>query len=251
MLAHATKAGVDKARGKKIWECPYCGEKFHTYKYGTFGCPRCARTFQCGSSEKILAQGTYESLMTLGTKFIQENEWQKALEVFDNMIKNHQLKMSDTAYSLYGSCLFRNGMYEEANKMLESSLKINPNNVDAYIILGSSCLKIENYRECEKVCRNGLAEKPNSAELHFILGAALYFLGELDEAESEITIGMNIDPNKSYDKLLRKIINEKKEKNSVKHKSKHDNKDVSFEELMDGLDEIGKELDKLDELDED
>jgi len=189
--------------------------------------------------------------MTLGTKFIQENEWQKALEVFDNMIKNHQLKMSDTAYSLYGSCLFRNGMYEEANKMLESSLKINPNNVDAYIILGSSCLKIENYRECEKVCRNGLAEKPNSAELHFILGAALYFLGELDEAESEITIGMNIDPNKSYDKLLRKIINEKKEKNSVKHKSKHDNKDVSFEELMDGLDEIGKELDKLDELDED
>lgn len=87
------------------------------------------------SLKKILQKRpTYSMAMQLlGHVYYRSERYQKAEEVYRQMIKNNEFDAS--AYNNLGQALSRQGRYQEALKELLHSEKLNPNNETVYINL--------------------------------------------------------------------------------------------------------------------
>ena len=87
------------------------------------------------SLKKILQQRpTYSMAMQLlGHVYYRSERYQKAEEVYRQMIKNNEFDAS--AYNNLGQALSRQGRHQEALKELLHSEKLNPNNETVYINL--------------------------------------------------------------------------------------------------------------------
>ena len=87
------------------------------------------------SLKKILQQRpTYSMAMQLfGHVYYRSERYQKAEEVYRQMIKNNECDAS--AYNNLGQALSRQGRHQEALKELLHSEKLNPNNETVYINL--------------------------------------------------------------------------------------------------------------------
>jgi tetratricopeptide (TPR) repeat protein len=91
--------------------------------------------------------------------------------------------------------LMRAGRYEQAKRVAEEALRLDPNYLWGYTLLAHAERNLRAYRRAVRVARRGLTIDPNSETLLIELGLALAALGDTDEAEDVAEHGLKRHPD--------------------------------------------------------
>ena len=132
---------------------------------------------------------------SLGSARGRKGEIDEAIKVLEA-----GLKVDPNDSDLYvnlGFALIENGEIDEAIKVLEAGLKVDPNDSDLYVNLGLVLIEDNEIDEAIKVLKAGLEVDPNKTLLYVNLGDALIEKGEIDKAIKVLEAGLEVDPNKT------------------------------------------------------
>jgi len=202
--------------------------------YGRAGNFRCAvAAFEAALS---LDPGATQTRYNLGLAFLEDHQAKRAAEELRIVI--HQDPNSFAAYNALGLALQDLGDSEEATKLFETALKVNPHYALAFFDLAqlrsaqkkyraavyyleqglanspSSDLALEmkvalgvvhaqqgDYKAAIPLFQQAIGSRPDSAELHFDLATAYAHLDDYPHAAREYKEALRLDPNNSQAKL--------------------------------------------------
>ena len=123
-----------------------------------------------GDLEAIQAQK--KAALEQGQKHLDAQEWDKATEVFDHLVKDFG---GDTDLKADIADRYLNaGRYKEAFNMLDDALKDDPNAIHLYNRIGMVLRKMQDFETAEKYYLKALTLTSSDEYLHYNMGR-LYF----------------------------------------------------------------------------
>ena len=145
------------------------------------------------------AAASYESLLriaprlgpaynNLGSLYVKQREYRKAVSVLENGLKVDP-KMS-SASALLGIALYQLGDYAAAKPNLESALRAHPKDTNAELLLANDLIKLGDFQSAADHLRRLSERLPEDQEVLYLLGKVHMKLSEA--ALSKLT---NLDPN--------------------------------------------------------
>ena len=87
------------------------------------------------------------------------------------------------------------GRLEEAERLYNSILNEEPNNLDANNNLGVLLQSLNRFNEAKDFCKKAIELKPNYAEAHYNLGISLEKLNRFEESEASFRKVLELKPN--------------------------------------------------------
>ena len=129
----------------------------------------------------------------LGQAHSDLNQWEKALEHYDNFLAQHP--QSFEAYTNRGHVLKQLGRPELALESYQSALGIEPNFHMTHLNLGVLYQETQQLELAVESYQRALALNPHTAPTHSNLGSALKALGKYQDAKQSFDQAIEIDPN--------------------------------------------------------
>ena len=109
-------------------------------------------------------------------------------------------KYPDFSWGYFGMAgvLQDQGQSQEANRLYEKTIVLDPKNTDAYYNLAYFYDRQKQYEEADRTILRGLQEVPGDAELLACHGALLRMLGKFQEALSAFEKSLESDPENAF-----------------------------------------------------
>ncbi|UKM65408.1 tetratricopeptide repeat protein [Flavobacteriaceae bacterium GSB9] len=124
----------------------------------------------------------YDTVYSQASKAIQENDYEKTIDILDQINKNDSTYASVLISKSY--YLLNSEKYEEAIKVTDEGLRLNnyDTNLSFYINKGLAFASLEKYNEAIQIYNEGLKTYPNYYLLWYNKGVALETLNKINEA---------------------------------------------------------------------
>jgi tetratricopeptide (TPR) repeat protein len=119
-------------------------------------------------------------LVELAESLIKLDRFAEATEVLESCPR------SPTTLTLQSTCQASLGQFEEADRLLNDALKLDPRNVAAKLALGKRLLDRGQPEEASQVLAEAVHLEPYNRQLHFQLSQALREIGKTAEADEEL-----------------------------------------------------------------
>ena len=136
------------------------------------------------------------ALVGLGSILSQEGQFQKARELLETAVR---LRPEDAgARAALGQMFLDSGQPERARQTFGQVLERDPGSVTALLGLGSSAEAAGDGAEAERRFREAVALDPKNARGQYSLGCALQARGALDEAARAYAAARELEPNHTW-----------------------------------------------------
>lgn len=145
-----------------------------------------------------------QSFMTLGRIYLDQNQPEKAAEVFRELINN--VPQQRMAYALLVESLMRANQQAEAEKALQEILTFDPGSLEARLTLADLQGRRGDYRAVLETLRGAPEEARDDPRLKRQVAWALYQSGNLDEALAAVEPLAGKDPDSQALSLLKGLI---------------------------------------------
>ncbi|HEV8579277.1 MAG TPA: tetratricopeptide repeat protein [Thermoanaerobaculia bacterium] len=145
-----------------------------------------------------------QSFMTLGRIYLDQNQPEKAAEVFRELIDN--VPQQRMAYALLVESLVRANRQADAEKALQEILTFDPSSLEARLTLADLQSRRGDHRAVLETLRAAPDEVKDDPRLGRQLAWALYQTGNLDEALAALELLAGKDPDSQSLSLLRGLI---------------------------------------------
>lgn len=109
----------------------------------------------------------HDAWLNLGVNEMRRKNWEKALRIFDNLIKQHP--QSFLAFRNAGNCFARLQKFKQAVACFQKALEILPSFVEAQIDLGIVYMAGGNPEAAKKLLTDALQKQPNSLRARAVL----------------------------------------------------------------------------------
>ena len=126
-------------------------------------------------------------------------------------VEAQKIKRANEAISR-ASELMKDARYEEANKIIDSLLTINPNYSDALYLRSNSLLENDNYEEAHDYCNRAIDHHTRKSRyddswLYYCRGNIEALLGKYNDAIADFTEALELTPKKDNAHRTRILIN--------------------------------------------
>ena len=143
-----------------------------------------------------------------GIDFLQDYEYQKAIESFDKALEANPL--DKVLYFYRGYSFLRLEEYNQAVADLEKATILDQTNADAFSSLAAAYLELKQYDDVIKTATKAIVLNPKDAASYFNRGIAYNFKQRYDRAYSDFNEVVNLEPTNedaitNRDLLLKKI----------------------------------------------
>jgi tetratricopeptide (TPR) repeat protein len=145
-----------------------------------------------------------QTFLTLGRIYLDQNQPDKAAEVFQELVNN--VPQQRTAYALLVESLMRAGKQPEAEKALLEILTFDPSSLEARLTLADLQSRRGDAKAVLETLRGAPEEVRDDPRLERQLAWALYQSGDLDSALAEVNRLAGKDPDSQALALLRGLI---------------------------------------------
>jgi tetratricopeptide (TPR) repeat protein len=145
-----------------------------------------------------------QSIMTLGRIYLDQNQPQKAAEVFRELIDN--VPQQRMAYALLVESLMRAGQPAAAEKALQEILTFDPGSLEARLTLADLQSRRGDHRAVLDTLHGAPEEARDDPRLKRQIAWALYQTGHLDEALTAVETLAGRDPDSQALSLLKGLI---------------------------------------------
>ena len=145
-----------------------------------------------------------QTFLTLGRIYLDQNQPDKAAEVFQELVDN--IPQQRTAYALLVESLMRAGKQPEAEKALQEILSFDPSSLEARLSLADLQGRRGDNKAVLSTLRGAPEEVRDDPRLERQLAWALYSNGNLDEALAEVNRLAGKDPDSQALAMLRGLI---------------------------------------------
>lgn len=98
-------------------------------------------------------------------------------------------------YDRLGDAYLRNGQYEDAQQALNRAVLLEPNSTAPYILLGETFLKLNHPIEALHYLDHAVKMDPSSYLIHNLLGQAYKATGQVEEANREFQLVVDLQHN--------------------------------------------------------
>ncbi len=141
----------------------------------------------------------YEAYYHEGIAALIEQNNEEALRRFQKAIDSSDKGYPQAEFG-YGLALMREGMLEDAERVVRHGLESDPNNPDGHVVLGFVLLKLKRPDEAEKNAREALdVHAPNSAKGYLVLSDLNAEKGNYEDQARDLDAYLKLrpdDPNK-------------------------------------------------------
>jgi tetratricopeptide (TPR) repeat protein len=145
-----------------------------------------------------------QSFLTLGRIYLDQNQPDKAAEVFQELVNN--VPQQRTAYALLVESLMRAGKQSEAEKALQEILTFDPGSLEARLTLADLQSRRGDAKAVLETLRGAPEEVRDDPRLERQLAWALYQGGDLEGALAEVNRLSGKDPDSQALALLRGLV---------------------------------------------
>jgi len=135
--------------------------------------------------------GNAELLYALGTAYSDQNDLERALELFTRLVKCAPEHINGRVAK--GAALLKAGKIEEGNRELEAAVRLAPENLWAHRTLGAGLMLLNRYSEAAANLRLARDMDPQDQQAWFEYGQALEEMGESEQAEMAYGKTIEID----------------------------------------------------------
>jgi Tfp pilus assembly protein PilF len=151
------------------------------------------------------------ALNELGLQYLKLNQWDKAAETFEALLKLHA---GDSAAELdLGIALFNQNKFDQAEAHLREALKLKSSGPNAHYYLGMVLLKTKRYDEAEKELQLTISNGgENIALAHKYLGGLYLSAHQNTEAADELEKYLRLDPKAADAERIKGTIKELRSK---------------------------------------
>jgi len=136
---------------------------------------------------------TEERYIEEGLKYSNNNDFNKAIEQFNKVIKLNN--KNDKVYFYLGNSYDNLGKHEEAIKSYKKAIDINPNYDDAYYNMGNTYNNLKQYKEAIESYKKSIEINPNNDSAYNNMGSAYNNLKQYKEAIESYKKAIDINPN--------------------------------------------------------
>ena len=146
-----------------------------------------------------------------GIDFLQDYEYQKAIESFDKALEANPL--DKILYFYRGYSYLRLEDYERAVADLEKATILDQTNADAFSSLAAAYLELKEYEDVIRTATKAIILNPKDAASYFNRGIAYNFTHKYDKAYRDFNEVVNLEPTNhdaiiNRDLLLKKVQSE-------------------------------------------
>lgn len=146
-----------------------------------------------------------------GIVFLQDYEYQKAIESFDKALEANPL--DKILYFYRGYSYLRLEEYERAVADLEKATILDQTNADAFSSLAAAYLELKEYEDAIRTATKAIILNPKDAASYFNRGIAYNFTQKYDKAYRDFNEVVNLEPTNddaiiNRDLLLKKVPSE-------------------------------------------
>lgn len=145
-----------------------------------------------------------EAEMERGLIHLERNELNKAIEVFQNLMKKYDKSWVLKYY--IGVCYKRIGDYVKAIELFYDAIELNKDELEAYNELGICLANIGEVEEAIDVFTEGIENIGEDYRLFFNRGLCYWQLGEYDEAYEDINKAYNLKPDDGNIKVQKEAL---------------------------------------------
>ncbi|MGB7293590.1 MAG: tetratricopeptide repeat protein [Thermodesulfobacteriota bacterium] len=143
-----------------------------------------------------------------GIDFLQDYEYQKAIESFDKALEANPL--DKILYFYRGYSYLRLEEYGKAVADLEKATILDQTNADAFSSLAAAYLELKKYEDVIRTATKAIVLNPKDAASYFNRGIAYNFTQKYDKAYSDFNEVVNLEPTNddamiNRDLLLKKV----------------------------------------------
>jgi tetratricopeptide (TPR) repeat protein len=131
----------------------------------------------------------------LGSAMIHTGRTREGLQRVERVAQEKQLA---EAYAIAGEAHLRLEEFEQAQRSIETALRLNSNLPRLQTLTGMIKEYASDLDGAETAYRKAIGTDPNDFEPHLRLGAVLYRLRRLDEAKEELERALQMDPASSH-----------------------------------------------------
>ncbi len=145
-----------------------------------------------------------QTFLTLGRIYLDQNQPEKAAEVFQELVDN--IPQQRTAYALLVESLMRSNKQPEAEKALQEILTFDPGSLEARLTLADLQSRRGDAKAVLETLRSAPEEVRDDPRLERQLAWALYQGGDLEAALKEVDRLSGKDPDSQALALLRGLV---------------------------------------------
>ncbi len=161
-----------------------------------------------------LREGTEETGKTAalnykkkGIDFLQEYEYQSAIDMFDKALEANPL--DNALYFYRGYSYLRLNQYDTAVADLEKATVLDQTNADAFSSLAAAYLELKEYEEVIRTATKAIILNPSDAASYFNRGIAYNFTRRYYKAYSDFNQVVNLEPTNEDAIINRDLLLEK------------------------------------------
>ncbi|KAJ3411310.1 TOM (translocase of outer membrane) complex component [Chytridiales sp. JEL 0842] len=144
-------------------------------------------------------QSADDALVLAALELVQQRKWHEAAKAIDELVtKDLSTNFKALAYNLHGTFAFLRGDTETSLESFNTSIKLNPNNVNTRIKRASLFMEkgdiestLREYLEAEEA-------DANDADLYYHRGQVRFLTGDLDAAIADYKKSLALDNNFVY-----------------------------------------------------
>ena len=136
-----------------------------------------------------------EAWNNLGTLYLLEGKWDKAIEWFQKAADDVTYQTPQYAYNNMGLAYFNKGAVEKAVSSYEEALKLSPSYSPAYFNLGTAYEAMGKQEKAINAYKRAIQHYPKYTAAHLTLGRLFLKLGKKKKAKEELNLTLSADPN--------------------------------------------------------
>jgi tetratricopeptide (TPR) repeat protein/tRNA A-37 threonylcarbamoyl transferase component Bud32 len=153
------------------------------------------------SNVLFLDQNNLGILRNIGYIYIQSQNFQKALQIFDKILSNYTLNHESFLGKGITCYLMKN--YSDAHDCFRRAREIHPTEPDLWQFLGATCFHLGEHEESRKCWDKAIRNRSTFMQAWTNKASFLYNLGEYAEAQECIDRVLRTDPENSPAWLVR------------------------------------------------
>lgn len=119
---------------------------------------------------------------------------------FEKLYKTNVMQKLPTLYTLYGSYLSDEKLYDDSERIFKEGLLVIPNSSNHLYNLALLYYRKQELQKCIDVLENIISQNPNSASSHYLLGLIAFDNGKISEGTMAMLSYLIIAPNGKFAK---------------------------------------------------
>jgi len=146
-----------------------------------------------------------ENLLTLAKKSQKEHQWEKAIEYFNQYIKENNDTAEDSVYTAYARCTRIVGRTDAAKKILVEGQRHHPKSERILLEYHNLYDALGEWESALHVAKSLIKKNPKHADYHFRLGRSYSFLFKNKKAKKAYYEALELTHHIPFEQLIEKI----------------------------------------------